>query len=287
MIRSEFLKVVLLLAIASGLLGQEKAAVGSVARTEPVRKLARSGELVAPEKIHPQVRALADRGGVIPVFIVLLNQPQKAIFERARATTQSRREIVEGRYKALADQLFPLAGELAQAQEASDAVELETRQAAFREIDQSIKPEQDAMEADLTALGGRVIYRYRGVNMLSAEIPASALPLLESDPRIAEVAPVEMEEAHLATSVPALEAPTFWSNGYTGQGQSVAVFDSGVRTNHPAFAGKTIISQVFLSSGVLDPCFGDNAASAEDQQGHGTHVAGIVMSQGSSGWLNY
>ncbi len=87
--------------------------------------------------------------------------------------------------------------------------------------------------------------------------------------------------------MPDLGAPTFWTNGYTGQGQAVAVLDTGIRANHPAFAGKTINSQVFLANGSRDSCFGDNATSAEDQHGHGTHIAGIVMSQGMAGWLSY
>jgi subtilisin family serine protease len=53
---------------------------------------------------------------------------------------------------------------------------------------------------------------------------------------------------------------------------------------------KTIValnSRVFLTNRSLDRCFVDDAASAEDQQGHGTHVAGIVMSQGTAGWSSY
>ena len=104
---------------------------------------------------------------------------------------------------------------------------------------------------------------------------------------MAQVFSVEKVEARLANSVPALGAPTFWTAGYTGQGQSVGVMDTGVASAHPAFDGKTIVDQVFLAQAGLDPCFGDNASSPEDEHGHGTHVTGIVMSQGSAGWTNY
>lgn len=226
-------------------------------------------------------------GGAASVFIILKNQPQKAIFERSQGASQLRREIVEGRYREVARQVLPNAESLRQAREAVDRVEIDTRQAAFQEIEQSIGAEQAAMEAAVAGMGGNSIHRYKGVNMLSASVPFDALSLLAADPRVAEIAPVERHHILLATSVPELGAPTFWTNGYTGQGQAVAVLDTGVRTNHPAFAGKTIISQVFLGTGRFDSCFGDNATSAEDQQGHGTHIAGIVTSQGMTGWLSY
>jgi len=62
-----------------------------------------------------------------------------------------------------------------------------------------------------------------------------------------------------------------------------------VTTSHPAFVGKQIVSRFFLNGGSTDPCFAENPPpfSAADKQGHGTHVAGIVMSQGAPGWTSY
>lgn len=225
--------------------------------------------------------------GNASVFIILKNQPQKAIYERSQGASQLRRGIVEGRYSEITRQVLPNAESLRQAREAVDQVEVETRQAAFQEIEQAIGAEQAALEAAVAGMGGSNIHRYKGVNMLSASVPVEALRLLAADPRVAEIGPVERHHILLDTSVPELGAPTFWTNGFTGQGRAVAVLDTGVRTNHPAFAGKTIISQVFLTIGRFDSCFGDDSNSVEDQQGHGTHIAGIVMSQGMTGWPNY
>jgi subtilisin family serine protease len=79
-----------------------------------------------------------------------------------------------------------------------------------------------------------------------------------------------------------LGAPVFWNAGYTGAGESVAVMDTGVRTTHPAFAGQTIASQVFIDSGKQNSCFDDDVNSPEDKVGHGTHVAGIIASRGAT-----
>ncbi len=245
------------------------------------------GQAAGSAKIDPRVAARAQAEARIPVFVVLKTQPQAAMFQDAEAAQALSQQIAESRYQRLAGQAFPDSEELSRARAAAEAVTLRTRQQAFQAIEQAIGPEQDALESRLAGWGASRISRYKGINMLTAEVPAVALAALEADPSIARVFPVEVQYPQLATSVPALGAPAFWTAGYTGQGQSVGVLDTGVRTNHPAFAGKTLVSHVFLTYGQTYPCFGDNASSAEDQYGHGTHVTGIVMSQGSTGWTNY
>ncbi len=237
------------------------------------------GQEVASPKIHPRIVERAQsEAAVIPVFIVLVNQPQREILERAESANALYRQVAESHYQQVPG---------AETRVAAEGVLLRTRRQAFQAIEQAVGPEQEALESRLRGLGAARISRYLGINMLTAEIPASAIAALEADPSIARLFPVEKLYPQLATSVPALGAPAFWSAGYTGQGESVGILDSGVRTNHPAFAGVSIVSQIFLANGGTDPCFADSASSAQDQVGHGTHVAGIVASQGSAGWTNY
>ncbi len=240
------------------------------------------GLAAAAPKIDPRVRERARSEAAVPVFIVLAHQPQREILQRAESANALYRQVAESRYRQAAG-----AEELRQARETADAVVLRTRQQAFQAIEQAVGPEQDALESRLRGLGAARISRYLGINMLAAEIPASAIATLDADPEVARVSAVTKLYPQLATSVPYLGAPAFWNAGYTGQGESVGVLDTGVRTNHPAFAGVPIVSQVFLSNGSTDPCFTDDASSVQDQFGHGTHVAGIVASQGSAGWTNY
>ena len=241
----------------------------------------------AAPKIDPRVLERARSEAAVAVFIVLEHQPQREILQRAESANALYREVAESRYRQAAERALTNPEELRQAREASEAVVLRTRQQAFQEIQQAVGTEQDGMESRLRGLGATHIARYVGINMIAAEIPASAIGALEADPEIAHVFAVEKQYPQLANSVPALGAPAFWSAGFTGQGESVGILDGGVRTNHPAFAGVAIISQVFLANGSTDPCFADDASSAQDEFGHGTHVAGIVASQGSAGWTNY
>src|SRR5262249_41488790 len=83
-------------------------------------------------------------------------------------------------------------------------------------------------------------------------------------------------------SVPAFGAPSFWAGGNTGSGQTVAILDSGATPSHPAFGGRvrSLETVNFNSAGCN---LGDNANTPLDILGHGTHVAGIITSQGVSG----
>jgi len=74
--------------------------------------------------------------------------------------------------------------------------------------------------------------------------------------------------AEIPWNLKAVRADEAHAMGYTGQGVAVGVIDSGLDTQHPAFAGR------------IDPRshdFTDPAATdATVTDGHGTHVAGVI-----------
>lgn len=239
--------------------------------------------LVKADKVSSRLRRLAEAGGLLRVTVVLTEQPHRRIIEHHQAATQMRLEGAERRYRDLLSRSPQVAeAEIRGARAEADEIILGTRRSAFDEIERAIRPSQDALETVLQQAGGRVLRRYQAVNMLAAELPAQTLDLIAAHPLVAEIYPIESAHAQLLNSVPALGTSSFWDYGYTGFGQSVAVLDTGVRTNHPAFAGLNIIDRIFLNSGSQDACFGDDRLSPQDLQGHGTHVAGIVASRGSA-----
>jgi subtilisin family serine protease len=57
---------------------------------------------------------------------------------------------------------------------------------------------------------------------------------------------------------------------FTGQGVTVAVLDTGIDDQHPAFAGKTLVKRNFSADSGGDP------QNVGDSHGHGTHCAATI-----------
>lgn len=86
----------------------------------------------------------------------------------------------------------------------------------------------------------------------------------------------------------AVNAPEAWAAGYTGEGITVAVVDTGVDLDHPDLVGNLFVNAGEIpgngidddGNGFVDDVhgydFADNDAIANDVGGHGTHVAGTI-----------
>ena len=72
-----------------------------------------------------------------------------------------------------------------------------------------------------------------------------------------------------------IRAPGAWARGALGSGAVVAVVDTGVDQKHPDLAGQLLPGQDLASEKCAD--------GAQDENGHGTHVAGIVAALANNG----
>lgn len=122
-------------------------------------------------------------------------------------------------------------------------------------------------EKSITKANGKVKKKMKELPIAVAEMTPSEVEKLEKDPNVAYV------EEDIRISVAAdtqdwgiskVKAPTSWSTGLSGQGVKVAVVDTGVATNHPDL--KVAGGASFVSY----------TSSYNDDNGHGTHVAGII-----------
>ncbi|HEX8067571.1 MAG TPA: S8 family serine peptidase [Thermoleophilaceae bacterium] len=73
-----------------------------------------------------------------------------------------------------------------------------------------------------------------------------------------------------------VHAPAAWARGARGAGAVVAVLDSGVDLAHPDLAGKLLEGVDLVPGGSACP-------GPQDENGHGTHVAGIVGAVAGNG----
>ena len=134
--------------------------------------------------------------------------------------------------------------------------------------------------------GVDVARRFATVPALTLTVrDAAALAGLADDDAVVRIDLDPGGTGALATSVPQTGADVRHERGNTGAGQAVAVLDTGVDTDHPALAGRILHEACFSNNG---NCHGGGnrevgTGTAEDDVGHGTHVAGIVASDGEVG----
>jgi subtilisin family serine protease len=134
---------------------------------------------------------------------------------------------------------------------------------------------------------------YRAVPALAGRIKSeAALLALAHNPHVIKIDLEQGFSGHLANSIPVIAADLRHAEGNTGNGVVVAVIDSGLDTDHDNLADDLITEVCFADDdGTIDGAgrcpngsdrqFGPGAA--EDDAGHGTHVTGIVTSNGTLG----
>ncbi|WP_456444186.1 S8 family serine peptidase [Thermococcus sp.] len=96
----------------------------------------------------------------------------------------------------------------------------------------------------------------------------SGIQFIQEDYKIQ--ADVDLEG--LDESTAQISAPEVWNVGYDGSGVTVAVVDTGIDASHPDLQGKVIGWKDFVN----------NRTTPYDDNGHGTHVAGIIASTGAA-----
>ncbi|MDG5786696.1 S8 family serine peptidase [Evansella sp. AB-P1] len=113
---------------------------------------------------------------------------------------------------------------------------------------------------------GNIYHEYKNLPAMAISIPSQAIHALKNNPNVIAVESIELFDKQsqiVDWGIERLEAQKAWSNGFTGKGIKVAVIDSGIDTTHPDL---NVVG-----------CFSaTNAPTCEDDDGHGTHVAGII-----------
>lgn len=127
------------------------------------------------------------------------------------------------------------------------------------------------------------LYRqYQTIPGLAGTVTAAGLAKLRVSPLVRTIQLDHPGGAHLQESLPAIGGNVVHTTyGITGRGVTVAVLDSGIDTDHPDLADSLVAQQCFATGGCLPPGSGSHSASAEDENGHGTHVAGVITANGT------
>lgn len=136
-----------------------------------------------------------------------------------------------------------------------------------------IDAEQELISSQNTAsksAGCKVKQELHLINSFTSKVSAKSLEKLVKTEGVKKVWLDGKITAFLDVAAPAVKATAPWSRSITGKGIGVAVIDTGIY-KHPDLSGRIVGFKDFIK----------NKTSAYDDNGHGTHVAGDIASNGS------
>lgn len=140
---------------------------------------------------------------------------------------------------------------------------------------------QSAILTQLSTKDFKLKHQYSHVPALAGTLTQNALTYLQTHPQVLSIQLDESVMTALTEGIPYVNADKIHDLSYTGQGITVAVLDSGIDTDHPDLADAIVAQHCFTEEAC--PPFGTNeGTSAEDdhKESHGTHVSGIITSNG-------
>ena len=148
-------------------------------------------------------------------------------------------------------------------------------EAAVPPVPVIVQYRSDVIRTQRVRPGIRARYVYRLTPTVAAVAPGKDVLELTDDDTVAFIWLDEEVHTCLDQSLPHVGVSAVWSAGYRGTGIKMAILDTGLDTSHPDFAGRVVNGVSFVG--------GDH----RDENGHGTHVAGIAAGDGASQGAQY
>jgi subtilisin len=163
--------------------------------------------------------------------------------------------------------------------------------AGREERDTLITAAQDRVLSRLTLRDPGSVKRFRRIPYLAVELDEPGLEQLAPLVELNSIAEDRLDQPLLAESLNLIRARGAWHLGLTGEGQNIAILDTGIDNDHYFLAGKIVDEACFSTtstipatssvcpggaSGMTGAETADNQSSELSGFDHGTHVAGIA-----------
>ena len=159
----------------------------------------------------------------------------------------------------------------------------------------NISSAQDELLRKVPGIHADSLKRFEFIPYIAFETNALGIDQLRASEDVVSITEDVALPPTLAESVQLVGAPAAWSSGFSGNGQVVAVLDTGVDKAHPFLAGKVVSEACFSTSSFNQSsssvCPGGVQQSTSSGSGvhctisgcdHGTHVAGIAAGKGTT-----
>ena len=148
-----------------------------------------------------------------------------------------------------------------------------------------IMAKQDGVFERLPAGRFKVGRRYQNLSGFSVWADTETIAALNDDPDVVSIDLDRRVFPATAQGAAIVGATTVKALGVTGAGVGVAVIDTGIDTDHPQVSGSLVAEACFCDNagGPFGCCPNGfdtqtGAGAAEDHDGHGTNVSGVIVS---------
>ena len=219
----------------------------------------------------------------IPVFILAVVVLSAAIFVAARS--------VPATQAGPSDQGAGVGQAVLDALQAGDSVEVDVALRATDEIGRGRAPNIDALRIEVALMRDGVLEglspsdfqigrQFATIPAFTGTVTQAGLDKLAAHPDVVRIDLPAAGGAHVDEFLPLVGADEMHTLGYTGSGVTVAVVDSGLDTDHTDLGNDLVGEECFNDcNNFTDRQSG--AGAAEDDNGHGTNVTGIITSTGT------
>ena len=116
---------------------------------------------------------------------------------------------------------------------------------------------------------------YKSLNLFAANVTLAGLTKLVNNPEVVRIGLDDKKNGNLHEALPQSKFDFVNGHGLRGGKIQVAVIDSGIDLENPDFNSVIMSHKCFIGGGC-----GNAAEDGQDNHGHGSHVSGIIASQG-------
>ena len=115
-----------------------------------------------------------------------------------------------------------------------------------------IRVTQEIILEELEDIRLRQINRYSSLPYLSMQVNSEGIERLAASPHVKAIFPNLPERPQLYQSTEQVGAIRMWESGYTGEGKTIVVLDTGVDIDHPFFGDRIVDGACFSSTFIIE-----------------------------------